>query len=34
MEEQNDITKAQNDVKEDDNVFVENDDFGIYDIVD
>jgi hypothetical protein len=30
----NDTMEAQNDVEEDDNVFVENDKFGIYDIVD
>ena len=34
MEEQNDTMEAQNDIEEDDNVSVENDEFGIYDIVD
>jgi hypothetical protein len=34
MEEQNDTMEAQNDVQEDDNVSFENDEFGIYDIVD
>jgi hypothetical protein len=34
MEEKNDTMEAQNDVEEDDNVSVENDEFGIYDIVD
>ena len=34
MEEQNDTMEAQNYVEEDDNVSVENDEFGIYDIVD
>ena len=34
MEEKNDTMEAQNDVEEDYNVSVENDEFGIYDIVD
>ena len=34
MEEQNDTMEAQNDVEEDNDVSVENDEFGIYDIVD
>jgi hypothetical protein len=34
MEEQNDTMEAQNDVEEDDDVYVEHDEFGIYDIVD
>ena len=34
MEEQNVTMKAQNGVEEDDNVSTENDEFGIYDIVD
>ena len=34
MEEQNDTMEGQNDVEEDDDVFVEHDEFGIYDIVD
>jgi hypothetical protein len=33
-EEQNGTMEEQNDVEEDDNVSVENDEFGIYDIVD
>jgi hypothetical protein len=34
MEEKNDTMEAQNDVEADDNLSVENDEFGIYDIVD
>jgi hypothetical protein len=34
MEEQNDTMETQSDVEEDDNVSVENDEFGIYDSVD
>jgi hypothetical protein len=34
MEEQNDTMEAQNGVEEDDNVSVENDEFGIYDTID
>ena len=34
IEEKNDTMEGQNDVEEDDNVFVENGEFGIYDIVD
>jgi hypothetical protein len=34
MEEQNDTMEAQNEIEEDDKVYVENDEFGIYDIVD
>ena len=34
MEEQNDTMEAQNDVEEEDDVSVEHDEFGIYDIVD
>ena len=34
MEEQNDTMEAQNDIEEHNNVSIENDEFGIYDIVD
>jgi hypothetical protein len=34
MEERNDTMEAKNYIEEDDNVYVENDEFGIYDIVD
>jgi hypothetical protein len=34
MEERNGTMEAQNHIEEDDNVSVENDEFGIYDIVD
>jgi len=34
MEEQDNTMEAQNDVEEDDNVYAENDKFGIYYIVD
>jgi hypothetical protein len=34
MEEHNDTMEAQNDVEEEDDVSVEHDEFGIYDIVD
>jgi hypothetical protein len=34
MEEHNDTMEAQNDVDEEDDVSVEHDEFGIYDIVD
>jgi hypothetical protein len=34
LKNQNDTMEAQNDIKKYDNVSVENDEFGIYDIVD